>query len=196
MALAANGSRIADLNRAALAAIDANFTLTSLTNSFIFAGGVDLATGDRWRATTGTAAWFWRKVGGVFAPVTPVTEIAAGSNTVLVQGSGLTNANKLTTQTPTSISAAIPEFEGASSGALLVEISDENSGESQIALSVLKAQPDTQYEMMLRCVHDAGTTDVTFAAKFTTSSLKPFYADYSKFTSPELALQYNNRLRL
>jgi hypothetical protein len=182
MALVADGSRICDAGRNPLAGIDASFTLTNNAAPIIFAGGVDCAAGDRFRTTL---TWFWRRVGGTFAQVAASGEVKFGANTVLTNLLALTNANKKTTRTATS-TVGLQEFAGAST-ATPGEIRDEQSGESQIALSVADAPLSQQYEMMLRCVHDAGTTDVTFAALFTTAAFPPpVRVDYSGFPKPKL----------
>ena len=189
MALLADGSRICDAARVALAAINTNFTLTGNDQPIIFAGGIDLAAADRLRIT-GTITWFWRRVAGTFAQVAATGEIKFGANTVLVNGASQTNANKRTTQTVTSVDGALREFEGSSTGAPLVEVRDEQSGESQIALSVFDAALSQQYEMMLRCVHDAGTTDITFAALFTTAATRPASAnDFTTHQKHKLRLR-------
>lgn len=182
MALVADGSRICNSSRTALAAINTDFTLEN-RDPIIYAGGVDLALADRWRIS-GTHQWFWRRVGGAFAAVTTTGEINNNGATNLVNTTQVTNANKQTTQTATS-TVSLREFENvAGTQAPGVELKDEVSGESQTALNVTEALPGQQYEMMLRCVHDGGTTDITFAAKFTV----PFFITMTN--SPMVGRRY------
>jgi len=89
-----NGSRICDANRVALGAIDASVILTSPTQPFVFAAGVNDA-GDRFRPEH-TMTLSARAIGGTFAEVTTASTTGPFIQTseVLINNTAVTEANR------------------------------------------------------------------------------------------------------
>lgn len=180
MALVSDGSRICDASRVALGAIDQSVVLHSQFRPFIYAGGVDLAAGDSLTIAAGAIDWEWRIDGGTFDNVGAATEIRwANDVTVLVDFGTLANANKRTNQTATS-TEALREFETTWNGAPSVDLIDEVSSESQIALRASGAIPGATYEMQGSYTHTAGTTNIPYPAKIIIPIFKNNYAEHPK----------------
>jgi hypothetical protein len=175
MAYVSDGSRVCDSSRTALAAINANYTLPSNGAKIIYCAAIDGVTGDRMRVLgTGTFTLHWRRIGGTFAAITDTSEVKiaqAAGDTVLVNGTAVTSTNARCTQTATFIAGGIEtEAVATSTTTPLVELRDENSGEWQIALDFSGALAAQAYEFRGVVVHDAGTTNIDYAAKITTAS--------------------------
>lgn len=170
MALTSDGSRVLDSSRNALAAINADYVMTDQGEVLIYAFGVKLQAGDRMR-TTGSVTLQFRAAGGTFATITNLTAVAivTGDQSVLTNGTTVSNANKKTTQTATS-TASFKEVENASTTAHApaAQLRDATSSEAQVALSFGLAAADTTYEFRGVFVHDDGTTNVDYASSITT----------------------------
>jgi hypothetical protein len=171
MALISDGSFIIGYDKRSLSStIDDAITLPVGDESFIFCGAVNLISIGTYRNLSGhTMAWYWREVGGTFAPVTSTGEVKFGTGTSLTDLA--TVSDEFTLGSPTR-SFQLHEFEGSSSAVIPGELinnvgaGDPQTAESQIALNIRDAPPGKQYEMMARCVWSDGTTDIVYPAKF------------------------------
>jgi hypothetical protein len=167
MAYVSDGSRVCDsITRAALAAIDATYTHTVKTTVLIYAAAIAGTTGDRIRIT-GTFTLHWRRTGGTFAAITDVTEVklASAASGVLVNGTAVTAAHARCTQTATFIAGGV-EVEGVASSTTspIIELRDIQSGEWQFNLDFTDALDNQGYDFRAVVVHDAGTTNIDYAA--------------------------------
>jgi hypothetical protein len=175
MAYVSDGSRVCNSStRAALAAIDADYVLVVKTDPVIYCAAIDGATGDRMRVLgAGTFTLHWRRAAGTFAEVTDISEVKlmGPGSTVLVNGTAVNATTARCNETATFIAGGI-EVEGVATSTTtpLVELRDENSGEWQFALSFADALDNQAYDFRGVVVHDAGTTNIDFAAGITTTA--------------------------
>ena len=179
MTFSADGSRICDANRVALADIDLDFTLVAKTDKIIYAAGV--LTTVRMRANNtaqGASRFFWRRVGGAFAEITGTTEVKiaqATGDTVLVDNTAVTAANKRTNATATAIVAGREtEAVATSFDNISAQVSANQTTEMQIALDFGAALDSQQYDFAVDWTDEDGTTaQVTYAAQITTPAAAP-----------------------
>ena len=176
MPVATDGSRICDANRNALAAIDANWVVTSpRSQSLIFCGGA------LFDATEGllSTIWYWRREGGAFA-ILGAGEIAMGSGTVLVDFDDVDNAEKRTNQSGTSISNGMSEWEGTPGGSDGSSFNSGESAESQIAISIANAKPGVRYQLRMEVAALSGTYNLDYPALIEIPIFPTNYAAHPK----------------
>ena len=190
MAFSSDGSRICNASRVALAGIDLNFTLAAKTDKTIYAAGV--VTTEQMRAADtaqGASRFFWRRVGGAFAEITDLTEVKiaqAAGDTVLVDNTAVTAANKRTNATPTAVaSARETEAAATSFDNIAVQVNANQSTEMQIALDFGAALDNQQYEFAVDWTDEQATAQVLYAAKISTPGAFGGVEElWNVFTSP------------
>lgn len=180
MALVSDGSRVCGRNRDALGAIDADTVLINRFEPFIFCGGVDLAAGDSWTSADGGYEWQWRIEDGAWADPGATGEIGFSGQTVLVDTTIVSNANKRTNQTAASTASLVEIENGFASAPPAVPLTGEVSSESQIALSAAGAIPGAKYQMRLHCFDAGGLSTIEYAAKIIIPIFPTNYASHPK----------------
>lgn len=173
MAYLSDGSRVCDSSRVALAAINADVTLTDNTVPVIYCAAIDGAAGDRMRAdASGSFTLHWRRAGGTFAAITNATEVKiAATGTVLENITAVSATTARCNETATFIAGG-QEIEGLASSTTspLIELRDDESAEWQIALDFSDALSAQAYDFRGVVVHDGGTTNIDYASGITTTT--------------------------
>lgn len=193
MPFVTDGSRILTSERLALGAIDENITLSSISDPFIFCGGVYLSTpGATFANASGhTITWHWRVVGGSFVQVAETGEVKWSLGTVLVDQAAV--GAQFTTQTNNVIAGAMQEFKGSSSAVVIGTLTGQTEigegCESHIALSINEAIGGATYEMMARCTWSGGTKDMEYVSRFTVPE-RPLIASIIPYAPTQLGDPY------
>lgn len=169
MAVIANGARVCDNNRNALAGIDVSHTLANNTDPIIFALGLNSNDSEILKSVP--TKWQWRRVGGSFADVTTTSEIKfAQTGTVLVDGTTVTDANRRGTLGGTFVQELF-EFTATVQLSPAGRIRNGDVGEMQVALDFSGALENQQYEFQAVVnVGDVNETAIPAGSKVTTAA--------------------------
>ena len=170
--MTSNGSTICDSNRDALAAIDANYTLTNNSNKIIYAAG---ANDDDCRPEGGESHTLrYRILGGTWATM-PTSNgsgpFLASSGTDLTHNSTVGAGERRAKTTGSGSYKAYSKEHTTSASLTYSNDWRDDRTEGQWALDFSNCGDGETYEFQVRWeASDCGYTDITYAARITTAS--------------------------
>ena len=166
-------SRLADTNRAALAAADISVSGYDRQNPLVYAFEVDTMSGDRarpGRTPAHNTTWAFRVNGGSWITLTtsssPAKLVAAG-DAGMVNGTTVASGERIVGSACGTYIAGLKEHESSNPLEVGAEFRDGDCSETQASIDLSAAQLGDLFEFKIDQVHDVGTATFIGAAQVT-----------------------------